>query len=104
MSEKPATVDFGAPVSFGAHLFRIEIPGSRNEPVIIIEDYGYRGLEGGIPREEERVVLARVLSGRGSRIRRVASSMTASKLPRSPPVDGTPASTSWIGCSARSYV
>jgi hypothetical protein len=27
--------------------------------VLIIEDYGYRGLEGGIPREEARVVLER---------------------------------------------
>ena len=31
MSEKTATVDFGAPVSFGAHLFRVEIPDSRSE-------------------------------------------------------------------------
>ena len=53
MSEKPATVDFGA------HLFRVEIPAARNEPIVIIEDYGYRGQEGGIPRDEERVVLKR---------------------------------------------
>ncbi|MDD2900811.1 MAG: DUF3780 domain-containing protein [Syntrophales bacterium] len=60
MSEqKPATVDFGAPDKFGAHLFRVEIPASRQEPVVIIEDYGYRGQEGGIPREEARVVLQR---------------------------------------------
>ena len=59
MSDRPPTVDFGAPDKFGAHLFRIEIPAARNEPVLIIEDYGYRGLEGGIPREEERVVLER---------------------------------------------
>ena len=26
MSEKPATVDFGAPDTFGAHVFRVEIP------------------------------------------------------------------------------
>jgi hypothetical protein len=55
----PPTVDFGAPDKFGAHLFRVEIPAARNVPVLIIEDYGYRGLEGGIPREEERVVLER---------------------------------------------
>ena len=48
-------MDFGAPASFGAHLFRVEIPDSRRRPVLIIEDYGYRGLEGGIPRDEERV-------------------------------------------------
>ena len=59
MSNQPMTVDFGAPDTFGAHLFRVEIPASRNEPVVIIEDYGYRGQEGGIPREEERVVLKR---------------------------------------------
>lgn len=53
------TVDFGAPAEFGTHLFRVEIPAGRNESVLIIEDYGYRGLEGGIPGDEERVVLKR---------------------------------------------
>jgi Protein of unknown function (DUF3780) len=59
VSDRSPTVDFGASDKFGAHLFRVEIPAARNEPVVIIEDYGYRGLEGGIPREEERVVLER---------------------------------------------
>jgi hypothetical protein len=59
VSDKPATVDFGAPDTFGAHLFRVQIPGARNEAVVIVEDYGYRGQEAGIPREEERVVLRR---------------------------------------------
>lgn len=59
MSDKPRTIDFGAPDKFGAHLFRIEIPASRNESVVIVEDYGYRGQEGGIPREEDRVILKR---------------------------------------------
>jgi hypothetical protein len=59
VSDRPPTVDFGAPDKFGAHLFRVEIPAARSESVVIIEDYGYRGLEGGIPREEERVVLER---------------------------------------------
>jgi len=59
MTEKPKTVDFGAPDAFGIHLFRIVIPAGRSEPVVIIEDYGYRGQEAGIPREEERVVLKR---------------------------------------------
>jgi hypothetical protein len=59
VSEHLGTVDFGAPQEFGAHLFRVEIPASRTEAVIIVEDYGYRGLEGGIPRGEERVVLQR---------------------------------------------
>src|SRR5205823_6021806 len=61
MSETVKTVDFGAPDKFGAHLFRVEIPASRNEPVLIIEDFGYRGLEGGIPRDEERVILFRTI-------------------------------------------
>jgi hypothetical protein len=59
VSEKGKTIDFGAPDTFGAHLFRVQIPTARNEPVVIIEDYGYRGQEGGVPREEGRVVLKR---------------------------------------------
>jgi hypothetical protein len=59
MSKEPATVDFGAPTSFGAHVFRIDIPASRNDSVTIIEDYGYRGQEGGVPKDEERVILKR---------------------------------------------
>lgn len=61
MSERSAdkTVDFGAPTAYGAHLFRVEIPASRNEAVLIIEDYGYRGETGGVPRDEERVILRR---------------------------------------------
>lgn len=61
MNDKPATVDFGAPSTFGAHLFRVEISETRNDAVIIIEDYGYRGQEGGIPREEDRVMLKRAV-------------------------------------------
>ncbi len=59
MTEKVQYVDFGAPDKFGTHLFRVELPAPRNEPVRIFEDYGYRGLEGGIPRDEERVILTR---------------------------------------------
>lgn len=61
MSELVKTVDFGAPSNFGAHLFRVEIPASKTEAVSIIEDYGYRGLEGGIPKEEDRAILPRVV-------------------------------------------
>jgi len=61
VTERLKTVDFGAPEKYGAHLFRVEIPASRLEPVRIIEDYGYRGLEGGIPQDEERVILSRVV-------------------------------------------
>ena len=59
MSERTKTIDFGAPGAFGTHLFRVEIAAARNETVVIVEDYGYRGLEAGIPREEERVILPR---------------------------------------------
>ena len=59
MSERPKTIDFGAAVAYGAHLFRVEIAAARNESVVIVEDYGYRGQEGGIPREEDRVFLPR---------------------------------------------
>jgi hypothetical protein len=61
MIDMPQTVDFGAPTTFGAHIFRVEIPPARNGSVIIMEDYGYRGLEGSIPRDEERVVLKRAV-------------------------------------------
>ncbi len=61
MTETVKTVDFGAPDKYGAHLFRVEIPAARTEPVLIVEDFGYRGLEGGIPRDEERVVLFRTV-------------------------------------------
>src|SRR5437660_5129285 len=61
MREPAKTVDFGAPDEFGAHVFRVEIPASRNDAVLIVEDYGYRGLEGGIPRDEERVILTRLV-------------------------------------------
>lgn len=59
MSDANATVDFGAPKGFGAHVFRVEIPAGRTGEVVIVEDYGYRGSEAGIPRDEERVVLER---------------------------------------------
>ncbi len=59
MTERTNTIDFGAPDKFGAHLFRVEIPASRYTSVVIIEDYGYRGQEGGVPRDEERVILTR---------------------------------------------
>lgn len=71
MSEPIKTVDFGASTDFGAHVIRVEIPASKTESVFIIEDYGYRGLEGGIPRDEERAILARsVWSGIADTARR----------------------------------
>ena len=53
------TIDFGAPDLFGAYLFRVLIPAARKDSVVIVEEYGYRGEEGGVPREEERAVLKR---------------------------------------------
>lgn len=71
MSEPAKTVDFGAPAAIGAHVFRVEIAASKNEAVHIIEDYGYRGLEGGIPKDEERAILPRsVWSGVADTARR----------------------------------
>ena len=54
MSDLVKTVDFGAPVGFGTHVIRVELPASCTASVYIIEDYGYRGLEGGIPSDEAR--------------------------------------------------
>jgi hypothetical protein len=59
MSGVLKTVDFGAPDNFGAHVFRVEISASKTEPIRIVEDFGYRGFESGIPRDEERVILPR---------------------------------------------
>jgi Protein of unknown function (DUF3780) len=59
VTDKAKTIDFGAPDDFGVHLFRVEIPASRDQSVVIVEDYGFRGEEGGIPRDEERVLLKR---------------------------------------------
>jgi len=59
VTEKLRTLEFGAPSEYGGQMFLVEIPGNRNESVVIIEDFGYRGLEGGIPRDEERAVLKR---------------------------------------------
>lgn len=83
MSEKVQYVDFGAPEKFGTHLFRVEIPLGKNEAVCIIEDYGYRGLEGGMPRDEERVILLRaVWSGIADIARREFNDrLKAAKIP-----------------------
>ena len=61
MTEKLQFVDFGAPDKFGAHLFRVELPAVRTESVRIVEDFGYRGLEGGIPQDEDRAILPRAV-------------------------------------------
>jgi len=59
MNDKSSTIDFGAPKAFGAHVFRVEIAAEKNEPVSIIEDYGYQGGENGLPYEEPRATVLR---------------------------------------------
>ena len=61
MNGKLKTLDFGAPDEYGAHVFRVEIPTARREPVRIIEDYGLKGGEGSLPYEELRAVVDRPL-------------------------------------------
>lgn len=61
MKDPGKTVDFGAPDDFGAHVFRVEISTAKSDKVRIYEDYGYKGGENGIPYEEERVVLNRMV-------------------------------------------
>jgi hypothetical protein len=93
MTEKAQFVDFGAPEQFGTHVFRVEILSARTEPIRIIEDYGYRGLEDGIPRDEEAYDLPRP-SGRHCRSARRAFN-DRSRPPGSLSVAGMPASISW---------
>lgn len=59
MSAQSETVDFGAPIACGVHVFRVEIPVARQKPVRVIEEYGCHSERNRIPREEPRVVLAR---------------------------------------------
>lgn len=59
MSDQRDTVEFGAPMAYGSHVFRVEIPALRTGAVRIIEDYGYAGGDGGLPYEEERALIPR---------------------------------------------
>ena len=59
MKRPEKTIGFGAPSSFGAYIFMVEIPAARTRPVNIIEVYGYSGDENGIPQQETRVILDR---------------------------------------------
>jgi hypothetical protein len=49
---------FGA-AAFGAHIFRVDIPMAAKDDVTIIEDYGLKGGENGVPPRETRVILPR---------------------------------------------
>jgi hypothetical protein len=99
MSEATATVDFGAPEKFGAHVFRVEIPATRTEPVVIVEDCGYRGHEAGYHVDEERVILSRRV---WSAISDIAGREFNDRLKAegSSPVAGTPAQIWWSDCSS----
>ena len=55
------TTDFGAPASFGAHCFYVEIPAIARDAVFIYEDYGFDGDESRRETTECRVILAREL-------------------------------------------
>lgn len=57
---KPADLveGFGA-AAFGAHIFRVEVPLSAKANIVIVEDYGLKGGENGVPPREPRVVLPR---------------------------------------------
>ncbi len=57
MKKKPLVEGFGAPKEFGIHHFRVDIPRSLKESVVIIEDFGLSGGTGGIPHEEKRILL-----------------------------------------------
>lgn len=61
MNKKLTNVDFGAPEEFGAHLFQVSIPASKTGNVEIVEYYGFKGGEGGLPYEEMRVSLPRAI-------------------------------------------
>ena len=58
--EAPRT-GFGAPAGRGAHLFRVDIPRSNKERVLIVEQFGYHGGHHGVPDEEPRLLLDRKL-------------------------------------------
>lgn len=49
---------FGAE-AYGAHIFRVEIPAAAKGDITIIEDYGFKGGENGVPLQETRLVLPR---------------------------------------------
>lgn len=59
-SAKPADLieGFGAP-AYGAHIFRVDIPVAAKGDITLVEDYGLKGGENGVPARETRVVLAR---------------------------------------------
>lgn len=58
MSDKKTT-GFGAPNELDPHLFTVEIPAARTDPVVITEHFGLRGGSNGLPDSIVRCRLAR---------------------------------------------
>lgn len=59
MTRPPELIEgFGA-AAYGSHIFRVEIPTAAKDEITIIEDYGFKGGENGVPPFETRVVLPR---------------------------------------------
>lgn len=55
----PRYVGFGATDEFGAHVFKVIIPLAAKDDVTVIEDYGLKGGENGLPPCELRISLPR---------------------------------------------
>jgi hypothetical protein len=55
----PRYVGFGAVDAFGAHVFKVIIPMAAKGDVTVIEDYGLKGGENGLPPHESRISLPR---------------------------------------------
>lgn len=60
-SDKPAEQysGFGALSSYGKHIFRVDIPIALTGDIVIVEDYGLKGGDNGLPAHEVRVSLPR---------------------------------------------
>ena len=55
----PRYVGFGATDAFGAHIFKVIIPMAAKDNVTVLEDYGLKGGENGLPPQELRIALPR---------------------------------------------
>lgn len=55
----PRYVGFGATDAFGAHVFKVFIPMAAKDDVTVIEDYGLKSGENGLPPQELRISLRR---------------------------------------------
>ncbi|MGS0741915.1 anti-phage-associated DUF3780 domain-containing protein [Glaciimonas sp. GG7] len=76
---------FGALATYGAHIFRVNIPVALKGDIAIIEDYGLKGGDNGFPTHEVRVNLPRRYWSAISEAARkdFAARLKAKKLPSS---------------------